>query len=390
MIAFDNTEVAFAHKTDKELKKARFLFKTIGSPTVANLGMAMVNAGLKLKLPIKGLIKNTVFNHFCGGESMDECSITMDKLAQFGVHSLLDYSVEGKAGEKDFNRCSKMVKKTITKANGTDHIPFAVFKVTGVFRFELLEKIQNKEKLTEEEEKEYQRAYNRVDSICKKGYHVGVPVMIDAEESWIQDAIDDLVNEMMAKYNKEQAIVYNTIQMYRHDRLEFLKKCHQKSQDEGYFIGMKVVRGAYMEKERERASEKGYPSPIQPDKDATDRDYNLAIQYCIENYHGINLCAGTHNEYSSLYMTQMMDKHQIDKTNPKVYGAQLLGMSDNISFNLAKAGYNVVKYVPFGPVADVMPYLIRRAEENTSISGQTGRELMLIQKEIGRRKSVNN
>ncbi len=385
MISFDNTKTAFSYKNDKELKKAYLLFKLIGMPRLSSLGMKMATVGLKLNLPITSLIKSTVFDQFCGGEDIDTSKATMDKLAKYGVHSLLDYSVEGKENENDFNSCGKMIQKTISIASESDHIPFAVFKITGVMRFALLEKLNNKEALTEEEEKEYQRAYKRINAICKKGFNLKVPVMIDAEESWIQDAIDDIVEEMMATYNKQAAIIYNTVQMYRHDRLAYLKESHERSKDNGYFIGLKIVRGAYMEKERERAIDNGYESPIQPDKDATDRDYNLALEYCAENHAGINVCAGTHNEYSSLYLTQLLEKYDIDKLNPSIYFAQLLGMSDHISFNLSEDHYNVVKYVPFGPVRDVMPYLIRRAEENTSISGQSSRELLLLKKEMKRR-----
>lgn len=385
MISFDNTKTAFDYKNDKELKKAYLLFKLIGMPTLSSLGMKMATVGLKLNLPITSLIKSTVFDQFCGGEDIETSKATMDKLAKYGVHSLLDYSVEGKESEKDFNSCAKMIQKTIAIASESDHIPFAVFKVTGVMRFALLEKLNNNETLTEDEEKEYERAYKRINTICKKGFNLKVPVMIDAEESWIQDAIDQIVEEMMEKYNKQKAIIYNTVQMYRHDRLAYIKEAHERSKDGGFFIGLKIVRGAYMEKERERAIEKGYESPIQPDKDATDRDYNLALEYCAENHAGINICAGTHNEYSSLYLTQLLEKHNIDKLSPSVYFAQLLGMSDHISFNLSEEHYNVVKYVPFGPVKDVMPYLIRRAEENTSISGQSSRELLLLKKEMQRR-----
>lgn len=385
MISFDNTKIAFDYKSDKELKKAYLLFKLIGMPKLSTLGMKLATLGLKLNLPITGLIKSTVFDQFCGGEDVESSKATMDKLAKYGVHSLLDYSVEGKESENDFNSCAKMIQKTISIAAESNHIPFAVFKVTGVMRFALLEKLNNKETLTEDEEKEYQRAYKRINAICKKGYNLKVPVMIDAEESWIQDAIDQIVEDMMATYNKQVAYIYNTVQMYRHDRLSYLKLAHERSQDNGYFIGLKIVRGAYMEKERERAIEKGYESPIQPNKDATDKDYNLALEYCAENHAGINICAGTHNEYSSLYLTQLLEKYDIDKANPSVYFAQLLGMSDHISFNLSEDHYKVVKYVPFGPVKDVMPYLIRRAEENTSISGQSSRELLLLKKEMKRR-----
>lgn len=388
MVSFSNTKIAFNSKSKLQLHKAYYLFKLMGNPFLSKMGGEVAKLAIKLHLPIKGIIKNTVFEQFCGGESIEECSMRIDKLAQYHVKTILDYSVEGKASEKDFNRTMKQTLASLNFANKNANIPFAVFKVTGIARFELLEKVNFGKKLTEEEQKEYDRALHRINKICRKASQYKIPVMIDAEESWIQDAIDSIVEDMMRKYNKETAIIYNTLQMYRHDRLDYLKKVHKDSKNKGYFLGMKLVRGAYMEKENARAQKLGYPTPIQPNKEASDRDYDLALEYSCENIHGISICAGTHNEESSQYLIKLMKLYNIEKGSAKIYFAQLLGMSDHISYNLAADGYNTVKYVPYGPVKDVLPYLIRRADENTSIAGQTSRELNLIIQERKRRKKA--
>jgi proline dehydrogenase len=351
------------------------------------MGGKLAELAINLHLPIKGIIKSTVFQQFCGGESMEECALRIDELAQYHIKTILDYSVEGKASEKDFNRTMKQTLASLDFANKNKNIPFSVFKVTGVARFELLEKVNFGKVLSEEEQKEYDRALHRIHKICKKASQYKIPVMIDAEESWIQDTIDGIVEDLMKEYNKQDAIVYNTLQMYRHDRLDYFKKAHNNSQHNGYFIGMKLVRGAYMDKENARALKMGYPTPIQANKEASDRDYDLALEYACENIHGISICAGTHNEESSQHLIQLMKLHEIEKSDSKIYFAQLLGMSDHISYNLAADGYNTVKYVPYGPVKDVFPYLIRRADENTSIAGQTSRELNLIIQERKRRKT---
>ena len=387
MTTFNNTEIAFRSKSKAQLRKAYYLFKLMGKPLLSKIGGQIAEIVIRMHLPITGLIKSTIFKQFCGPESLDKCIHRIDELAKHNIKTILDYSVEGKASEKDFNRTMKQILASIVFANKNKNIPFAVFKITGLARFELLEKISFDKKLNEEEQQEYERVLHRISKICNKAYQNKTPVMIDAEESWIQDAIDSIVENMMQTFNKEQAIVYNTLQMYRHDRLDYLKKIHKDSQINGYFLGMKFVRGAYMEKENERAEKMGYATPIQPNKEACDKDYDLALEYACENIHGIAICAGTHNEESSLYLIKLMKIYKIEKNNPKVYFSQLLGMSDHISYNLADAGYNTVKYVPYGPIIDVLPYLIRRAEENTSISGQTGRELNLIIQEIKRRKS---
>ncbi len=387
MISFDNTEIAFAGKTDNDLQWTYRLFNMIGKPWLVKFGKFATNFAFAIRLPIKGMIKKTIFKHFCGGEAIADCSGKINELGQFGIGTILDYSVEGKSEDEDLDRTRDEIIESIAEGKVNDHIPFAVFKVTGIARTDLLEKANDPNTvLTEQEKKDFADAMARVDAICKAAYEADVPLFIDAEDSWFQDVIDRMTNAMMAKYNKEKAVVYNTLQMYRHDRLEFLKKTHQEALAGNYYPGIKMVRGAYMEKERERAEKEGYPSPIQPDKAATDRDYNLGLEYIIEHIDRFALCAGTHNEQSSLKLVELMNEKGIAKDDKRVYFAQLLGMSDHISFNVAHAGYNVAKYVPYGPVKEVMPYLLRRAEENTSVAGQMGRELSLIVSEKKRRK----
>ena len=388
MISFNNTEIAFRSKSKAQLRKAYYLFKLMGQPLLSKIGGQLAKVAISMHLPITGLIKSTIFQQFCGGESIEKCILRIDDLAKHNIKTILDYSVEGKASEKDFNKTMKETLDSLNFANKNKNIPFAVFKITGLARFEVLEKVSFGKKLNEEEQQEYDRVVHRISKICKKAHQHKIPVMIDAEESWIQDTIDSIVENMMKTYNKEQAIVYNTLQMYRHDRLDYLKKMHKDSQINGYFLGMKFVRGAYMEKENERAQKMGYATPIQPNKEASDKDYDVALEYACENINGISICAGTHNEESLQYLTKLMKTYKIEKNDPKIYFAQLLGMSDHISYNLGNDGYNTVKYVPYGPIIDVLPYLIRRAEENTSMSGQTGRELSLIIQEIKRRKSL--
>jgi proline dehydrogenase len=387
MISFENTEIAFKSKSDKDLKRAYWLFRVVGNPSLVKFGKNATNFALKLRLPINGIIKNTIFKQFCGGESIQECDKTIDLLGSFGIGTILDYSVEGKTSAEDFEKTTLEIIATIERAKSSKHIPFAVFKVTGISRFGLLEKMNDPSAaLTDAEKKEFQELFNRVDRICKHGFDNRVPVFIDAEETWIQDTIDRLCTSMMARYNKEKAIVFNTLQMYRHDRIAFLQTALEEATRGGFKYGIKLVRGAYMEKERERAAIKGYPSPIQGTKADTDRDYNKALELIVEHLDMFALCAGTHNEESSAFLAQLIEQKGIDRADKRLYFAQLLGMSDHISYNLSNAHYNVAKYVPYGPVKEVMPYLLRRADENTSVAGQTGRELSLILKERKRRK----
>jgi proline dehydrogenase len=383
---FDNTQVAFSLKSDTELKRAYFLFKMIGSQPLVKIGTAVTHFALKAYLPVEGLIRATVFDHFCGGVNEVDCLKVVDKMFTKGVSSVLDYSVEGKEEEAQFDAALAMTLKTITFAKELEAIPFAVFKPTGFGRIDLYEKVGEKTNLTVAEETEWQRIITRFDTACKAAFENDVFLLIDAEESWMQDAADAIVTDMMRTYNKQKAIVFNTLQMYRWDRLDYLKQLHELAKTEGFHIGMKLVRGAYMEKENDRAAAKGLQSPICVSKDATDINYNAAVLYMVEHLNQMAIFAGTHNEESSYKLMQLLNENGIAKDDKRIFFGQLLGMSDNISFNLAAHNYNVAKYLPFGPVRDVMPYLIRRAEENTSVAGQTSRELTLIVKEKKRRK----
>lgn len=383
---FNNTQTAFSLKTDTELDRAYFLFKMIDNEPLVRIGTAVTNFAIKAHLPVEGLIRATVFDHFCGGINENDCLTVVDKMYTKGVSSVLDYSVEGKEEEEQFDAALAMTLKTIEFAAERDAIPFAVFKPTGFGRFELYEKLGEKQTLNADERAEWNRVIERFDKVCHAAHQKNVALLIDGEESWMQDAADDLVTDMMRKYNKQKAIVFNTLQMYRWDRLDYLKKLHTIAKAEGFYIGMKLVRGAYMEKEIKRAEEKGYPSPICVSKQATDANYDAAVIYMIDALDTMAIFAGTHNEESSYQLMELMQQKQLDKNDDRIWFGQLYGMSDNISFNLAAAGYNVAKYLPFGPVRDVMPYLIRRAEENTSVAGQTSRELTLLKTERNRRK----
>lgn len=383
---FNNTQIAFALKSDTELDRAYFLFKMISNQPLVRIGTAVTNFAIKAHLPVEGLIRATVFDHFCGGINEVDCLSVVDKMATKGVSSVLDYSVEGKEEEEQFDAALEMTMKTIDFAAEKEAIPFAVFKPTGFGRFELYVKLGEGKTLSESEQKEWNRVVERFETVCKEAHKKNVALLIDGEESWMQDAADDLVTEMMRKYNKEKAIVFNTLQMYRHDRLAYLKKVHDVAEAEGFFIGMKIVRGAYMEKENKRAEEKGYPTPICASKEATDINYDAAVDYMLQHLDRMSIFVGTHNETSSYKVMNRISEWNLDRNDNRIWFGQLYGMSDNISYNLAAYNYNVAKYLPFGPVRDVMPYLIRRAEENTSVAGQTNRELELIKAERNRRK----
>lgn len=384
---FRDTKTAFADKTDDELEKKYYLFKLMNSSVLTSIGTKSTEIALALGLPIKGLVKNTIFKQFCGGETIAECEDTIQNLGHSNVGTILDYSVEGKSNNEVFDQTKNEIRRTIERAKSDEHIPFAVFKTTGVAPFDVLQKISAGEELSQSEQNDWQRAKARVRELCEYAHSIKQPVFIDAEESWIQDAIDELATEMMGEYNKELPIIYNTVQLYRHDRLEFLKQSHAKAVSGRYILAVKLVRGAYMEKERERAAELNYPSPIQPDKAATDRDFDAAVEYCLENISEIALVAGTHNEKSVQLLAQKMEQKGVRHDHPHVFFSQLYGMSDNLSYVLADNHYNVSKYVPYGPVEDTLPYLIRRAKENTSVMGQMSRELELIDKELKRRRN---
>lgn len=403
MISFDNTEYAFAYKTTAELKKAHFLFSTMGSPFLLKMGLSLMPTAIKWNIPFtKTLLRKTIFRQFVGGETLEQTATVADKLEQYNVQVILDYGVEGGGdGEQGFDHSTEEFIRVINYAATQHNIPFMSIKVTGFSRFELLEKIDEGMRVTEDtlmnrynhslenlsaaEKEEWQSVVSRLEKICAAAAEKKVAVLVDAEETWIQDPVDAITMLMMDEYNKGRVVVYNTIQLYRHDRLAFLKASYEAAMERNFILGAKIVRGAYMEKERKRAEEKGYPSPIQPDKESSDRDYNAAVDFCISHLDNIAVIVASHNEYSNLLATQLLDQKSLPHHHPHVHFSQLYGMSDNITFNLAKSGCSVSKYLPFGPIKDVVPYLMRRAQENSSVSGQTGRELGLIKKELKRR-----
>ncbi len=382
---FEDTQTAFALKSDTELDRAYFLFKMIQSEPLVRIGTAITNFALKAHMPVEHLIRASVFDHFCGGITEEDCLPTIANMFTKNVHAILDYSVEGKEEESQFNLALEKTLQNIDFAQEKLSIPFAVFKPTGFGRLSLYQKVTENKTLSDEEQVEWNTVVKRFDTVCKAAHDKNVPLLIDAEESWMQGAADDLTEQMMLTYNKDKAIVFNTLQMYRHDRLDYLKALHDRASKKGFYIGLKLVRGAYMEKERERAEEKGYPSPICENKQATDTNFDTGVTYMME-YEKLALFAGTHNEESTYKLMELAIEKGISKNDKRLWFGQLYGMSDHISYNLATQGYNVAKYLPYGPVRDVMPYLIRRAEENTSVSGQTSRELSLLKIERKRRK----
>ncbi len=389
VVNFENTEIAFESRTDAGLRKAKFLFRSMGNPWLTKIGIKLTQFALSNNLPIHGLIRNTIFEQFCGGETLTEAGETAKTLEKYGISVIMDYGVEGKSNEEEYEKTVATFIDTIKFSAGKSYIPFISLKITGFARFELLEKLHKHENLTDQEGQEFDRVFERIDKICQCAFDHNKMILIDAEESWIQGPVDDMADDMMRKYNSDKMIVFNTFQLYRHDRLEFLKESYQKASKNGYLLGAKLVRGAYMEKERIRAKEMGYRSPIQADKESTDKDYDLGISFCLENHEQICLFVGTHNEKSCEFTVEKMQDLGIKPDSGKVYFSQLFGMSDNISFNLSRLGFPVSKYLPYGPVKDVIPYLMRRAQENTSVAGQTGRELTLISKELKRRKENN-
>ncbi|MFN4854355.1 MAG: proline dehydrogenase family protein [Bacteroidota bacterium] len=386
MSIFDNTEIAFKSKSNADLNRSYWLFSLVKRPSWVRLGKFVTEAAFAIRLPIDGLVKQTIFRQFCGGTAITDCAAAVNALGQFGIGAILDYSVEGKESEEEFENTCNETLQTIAFASGNPHIPFSVFKVTGVSRFALLEKISGGDTPNADEAAEWKRVEQRVERICRMACEKKVPVFIDAEESWIQPAIDMLAANMMKQFNRDRAWVYNTYQLYRHDRLAFLQQQHREASEGGYHLGAKLVRGAYMEKERQRSARMGYASPIQRDKDSSDRDYDLAMEYCLQHLQNIWFVAGTHNEQSCLKLVEAMKAKGIAPQDEKVFFSQLYGMSDHISYNLSALGYRVAKYLPYGPVKEVLPYLIRRAQENTSVKGQTGRELGLIIREKKRRR----
>ncbi|MDD4778509.1 MAG: proline dehydrogenase family protein [Fermentimonas sp.] len=382
----ENTELAFRDLSDADLRQAYQLFKVMNNRNLVKTGEFLVKLAFAIRFPVKGILRRTIYRHFVGGMSILDCSKTIAKLGSRNVDSILDYALEGEESEEVFDATCEEIIRTVEFAKYRKNVPFSAFKITGIGRFDLLAKVSANETLTDNESLEFKKVEDRMDSIFRKGYEINVPILIDAEETWIQPVLDEMVLKLMAKYNKEKAIVQNTYQLYCRDGLERLKQHHYKALKEGFKFGLKIVRGAYMEKERERAALLGYPSPIQPDKESTDRDFDAAIHYLLENHETIDFMVSTHNENSSLLLARLIDEYGLPRNYPGIYFSQLYGMSDHITYGLAEHGYNVAKYVPYGEVKTMMPYLFRRAEENTSMKGQTSRELRLIHTEIKRRK----
>lgn len=387
-VNFQDTEIAFERKSNKDLKRMKWLFRLMSKNFLVKLGGKMTMLALRIRLPIKGLIKATIFPQFCGGVNLKACETTIFELAQYNVATILDYGAEGKETEKDFDKTMEQTIKSIEFASTNTMVPVISCKITGLTRFDLLEKMHRGDSLSETEQLEVDRSLARLNKICEAAHHNRMGVFIDAEESWIQKPIDEWVDLMMQRYNIDYPTVYNTFQLYLKDRYAFLEASYEKAQANGYILGAKLVRGAYMEKERDRAEEQGYPSPIQPSKAACDADYNKAVAFCMPRYESIASCLASHNEESTRLQLQLINSLDIPPKHPHINFCQLYGMSDNLTFNLAKAGYTVAKYMPYGPIKDVIPYLIRRAEENSAVGGEVGRELQLIQKELKRRKTL--
>lgn len=385
-ISFDNTETAFAYKSDKELRKANFLFTSMAIHWLVKAGTRLTPLALKWRLPVKRIIRDTMYEQFCGGETLEKTAVTSEKLGKSGVGVILDYGVEAKEGEAEFDKTAHEFVRVINYAAGQRNIAHIAIKVTGFARFGLLEKLHSGEALSNTEQQEYERVKSRILLVCNTAAEKNTGILFDAEESWIQRPVDELCMDMMQRFNRQNTVIFNTFQLYRHDRLEFLQQSFTTTRQQGVLLGAKLVRGAYLEKERRRATELNYRSPIQPDKEATDRDYNAALLFCIDHIDHICFFVASHNEYSNLLTTRLLLEKGIPFSHPHVHFSQLYGMSDHISFNLAGAGCRVSKYLPYGPVEDVIPYLMRRAQENSAVSGQTGRELALIRKEIKRRK----
>ena len=387
---FDNLKVAFQDKSDLDLNRSYFLFLAISKPIISKILISFLKIAMSFRLPVSSIIEATVYKHFCGGIDNNKSQKTIDNLWKSKIGTILDYSAEGKETENDYNLVMHQVLESINKAKDTNKIPFTVFKPTGLTKFALLEKMSLNSTLSSNEKKEKKLFISRIETICKKASENKVPVFIDAEESWIQDPVDQIAFEMMLKFNKNKAYIFNTIQLYRTDRYKYLKQLIKAGKNKGIYIGVKLVRGAYHEQEIQRALEKNLTCPVHTLKENTDKDYDDALELCMKNINLVSVCAGTHNEKSSKKLISLIKNYNIRKDDDRIFFSQLLGMSDNISYNTSKAGFNVAKYVPYGPVKDVIPYLIRRAEENKSIAGQMGRELQNIVTEKKRRKSIKS
>jgi proline dehydrogenase len=390
MHIFENTEIAFKSRTTRELKKASLLFRLMSRQSLVEIAGVLANLGIKLNLPLGWLVRPTVFSHFCGGETLDESRSVIEHLAKFKVNTVLDYAAENQSSDENVQRVMHETLKTIDFASKNPNVPYAVFKPTAFAPVSVLTAASSYAPLGAREKKEIEKFRSNIKILCQAAIEKDVPVLIDAEESYYQAIVDKVASDMMEEFNKDKAMIFNTLQMYRHDRLQFLNECINISREKNYHLGIKLVRGAYMDQERERSKKMGYPSPIYPDKESTDKAFNMALSTCIGNIDRMSVFVGTHNEESLLILMELLNNSQLKKDDSRVCVSQLYGMSDHISFNMAVHGYNVAKYLPYGPVGYLLPYLIRRAEENKSVRGQAGRELRLIEIELERRKKIKS
>lgn len=389
MLDFNNTEIAFSSKSWGELRNAYLLFNTIKYPALVKCAKLGTNLALKIHFPLAWAVKPTLYKQFVGGETLQDCEKTIDHLKKFNVKATLDFSAEGKKTPAGIQATFAETLRSVDYAKENKNLAYAVFKPSTITTDELLAKASEKrEKLTIDEVKQYREYRERFMALCQRAYDNDVRILVDAEDYCFQDAIDELTDEAMRKFNKKRAIVFATLQMYRHDRMAYLRRIYDDAIEKDYFAGIKFVRGAYMEEERARAAALGYPDPICKDKQATDDNFDAGVAFVVDHIDRLELFMGTHNEESNYKLAQLIQKKGLSPKDNRIFFAQLLGMSDNISFNLAHEGYNVTKYVPYAPVRDVLPYLLRRAEENTSVAGQTSRELRMLRAEMDRRSSL--
>lgn len=388
MLDFSNTQIAFAYKSDSDLRLAQILFSAINSKVLVQVLKGATDVAMYVRMPVGWAVKPTLYRQFVGGETLEESSKNIKSLYESHITSVLDYSAEGGDSVADIeNAFAETIRSIEFAAKHPKQISYTVFKPTAMTTDNILRKANFGKPLSSGEQIDYDAFLKRIDILCKTSFDLGVRILIDAEDYCYQNEIDRVALEMMKKYNKQRAIVFNTLQMYRHDRMSYLETIYKQSVNENFYLGIKFVRGAYMEKERARAEEGGYPSPICSTKELTDINFDTALEFTVSHIDRIETFCGTHNEKSNLYLTSLLEKYDVAKNDARIFFAQLYGMSDNITYNLAYEGYNVSKYIPYAPVDKVLPYLIRRAEENTSMAGQTSRELYYINKEIERRRS---
>lgn len=381
------SDSAFSHYSISQLRRTKVLFKILQNPLVSWFSGFVPHIPILLRLPfVKSLIKHYIFSHFCGGEDWKEVHQSALKLQKQNILSSLDYSVECKQTEQDYETTKKVLLNVLEEAKNLSHIPFCVLKITGLGRFALLEKIHNGQTLSDNEKAEWQRVQSRFDSICEKAVDCNTKLLVDAEESWIQKPIDNIVKRAMKRHNQNEPMIYNTYQLYLKAKYEQLKTDWEKAKEKGYILGSKLVRGAYMEKETKRAVKMHLPNPIQPSKAKCDQDFNDSLKFCLKHIDDFGIYIGTHNIESTQKARQLMQEYGIAKSDERVFFSQLLGMREILSYELAQQDYLVSKYTPFGKIAEVIPYLLRRIQENSSVKDQLNDEIKVITRELENQK----